>query len=73
VNQTQPYRTSHRIPVWQMEPGWRFLHPMSPDVFTCATIEEIEFGCWVVWTREGFPVEFWAKEEAEVFVPGYLR
>jgi hypothetical protein len=62
----------HRIAVWQMEPGWRFLHPMSPDVFTCERIEEVEYGCWVVHTQEGFPVEFWAKAEAEVFVPGYL-
>jgi len=55
-----------------MEPGWRFLHPMSPDIFTCERIEEIEYGCWAVWTHEGFAVEFWAKAEAEVFIPGYL-
>jgi hypothetical protein len=72
MSQPQPPRTPHRIPVWQMEPGWRFLHPLSPDVFTVETIEEDEYGRWIVYTREGLPVEFWARADAEVFLPGYL-
>jgi hypothetical protein len=45
---------------------------MSPDVLTVEMIEEDRFGCWIVQTREGLPVEFWARAEAEVFLPGYL-
>jgi hypothetical protein len=70
---TQPHRTPHRIPVWQMEPGWQFLHPLSGDVLTVNTIEECPFsGRWCIETCEGRYVEFRARADAEVFLSGYL-